>query len=115
MRAFSLDLRERIVAAVNRGERIKDVAARFEVSRWTVNGYVKRAKAGKLAAEKHPGRPPHLRGENLAALERQVTEHPDWTLEKRAEALAEETGVKLKKSAIGNYLKQLGITYKKKA
>ncbi|MEM6429861.1 MAG: IS630 family transposase [Deinococcota bacterium] len=113
MRGYSLDLRKRIVAAVKRGERIKDVAARYEVSRWTVRDYMNLDKAGKLAGIKHPGRPALLQGEKLAVLERQVAEHPEWTLEKRAEVLAEATGVKLKKSAIGNYLKNLGITYKK--
>lgn len=114
MRRYSLDLRKRIVAAVQRGERIKDVSARYEVSRWTVRDYLKLDRVGKLAGVKHPGRPPRLQGEGLEVLKRQVEEHPEWTLEKRAEALAEATGVKLKKSAIGNYLKKLGITYKKK-
>ncbi|MEM7734739.1 MAG: winged helix-turn-helix domain-containing protein [Deinococcota bacterium] len=102
------------MAAVNRGERIKDVAARYEVSRWTVRDYVKLAEVGKLAGIKHPGRPPSLQGKALVVLQQQVEAHPEWTLEKRAEALAKETGVKLKKSAMGNYLKKLGITYKKK-
>ena len=114
MRPYSLDLRQRIVAAVKRGDQIKDVAARYEVSRWTVQDYLKLDKAGKLAGVKHPGCPARLQGEKLAVLERQVLEYPEWTLEKRAEALAKETGVTLKKSAIGNYLKKLGITYKKK-
>lgn len=114
MRPYSLDLRKRIVAAVKRGERIKDVAARYEVSRWTVRDYMKLDKAGKLAGVKHPGRPALLGDEKLAVLEQQVETHPEWTLEQRAEALAETTGIKLKKSAIGNYLKKLGITYKKK-
>ena len=114
MRGYSLDLRKRIVAAVKSGQRVKDVAARYEVSRWTVREYVKLDRVGKLAGVKHPGRPPRLQGAGLEVLKRQVEEHPEWTLEKRAEDLAKATGVKLKKSAIGNYLKQLGITCKKK-
>ncbi len=45
-------------------------------------------------------------------LRRQVAARSDWTLERRAEELAKETGIKLKKSAVGNYLKRLGITHK---
>jgi transposase len=48
-------------------------------------------------------------------LRRQVEAHSDWTLERRAEELAKETGIKLKKSALGSYLKRLGITHKKRA
>lgn len=115
MKAYSLDLRKRIVEAVKDGQRVKDVAERYNVTRRTVSQYMKLEKVGKLAPVKHPGHPPHLRGENLKALKQQVEDHPDWTLEKRAEALVLETGVALKKSAIGKYLKQLGITHKKRA
>jgi transposase len=44
-----------------------------------------------------------------------VETHHDWTLEQHAEALVETTGVKIKKSSVGNYLKRLGISYKKRA
>lgn len=115
MKAYSLDLRERIVAAVKDGQRVNDVAERYGVSRWTIQDYMKRDVQGKLAPEKHPGHPPHLHGDDLEALKQQVEDHPDWTLEKRATELAQATGVNLKKSAVGKYLKQLGITHKKRS
>lgn len=115
MKAYSLDLRQRIVAAVRSGQLIKEVAERYGVSRWTIQDYMKRDAQGKLAPEKHPGHPPHLQGDDLEALRQQVEDHPDWTLEKRATELVLETGVELKKSAIGKYLKQLGMTHKKRA
>ena len=115
MQAYSLDLRKRIVEAVKSGERINDVAERYKVSRWTVQDYMKLDKAGKLEPVKHPGQPRQLQGEDLESLKQQVKEHPDWTLEQRATALALETGIELKKSAISSYLKRLGITYKKRA
>lgn len=115
MKAYSLDLRKRIVEAVKSGQRTKDVAERYGVSRWTIQDYMKLDKAGKLEPVKHPGQPRQLQGEDLEALKQQVKEHPDWTLEQRAIALALATGIELKKSAIGSYLKRLGITYKKRA
>jgi len=41
--------------------------------------------------------------------------HHDWSLAQHAEALAAATGVEIKKSSVGNYLKRLGITHKKRA
>ena len=48
-------------------------------------------------------------------LRQQVQEHHDWSLEQHAQELAETTGVEIKKSSVGNYLKRLGISYKKRA
>lgn len=116
MPSYSLDLRERIVKAhVEEGQNKSEVARRFEVSRWTVNRYIKRAEAGNLAATPHPGTQPWLSGAQSEVLRQQVEAHNDWTLEEHAEALAEATGIELKKSAIDKYLRKLGISRKKRA
>ena len=114
MKAYSLDLRQRAVNAVKEeGLSVKAAAERFGISRWSVNRYLKRADAGKLEADKHPGQSKHLSQEGIEVLKAQVKNHPDWTLEKHAQALKNSTDVNLKKSSIGNYLKQLRITIKK--
>lgn len=116
MAGYSLDLRERIVSAhVEEGQNKSEVARRFGVSRWTVDRYVKRAEAGNLAATPHPGNAPWLGGEQCEVLRKQVEEHNDWSLEQHAEALAEATGIALKKSAVDKYLRKLGISRKKRA
>jgi transposase len=116
MPSYSLDLRERIVKAhVEEGQNKSEVARRFGVSRWTVDRYCKRAEAGCLAATPHPGSKPWLDGAQPEALGQQVGKHNDWTLEQHAEALAETTGVMLKKSAIDKYLRKLSISRKKRA
>lgn len=116
MASYSLDLRERIVKAhLEEGQTKSAVARRFGVSRWTVARYVKRSATGSLAPTAHPGRGQRLDGAGCEVLRAQVAEPHDWTLEQHAEALLETTGVALKKSSIGNYLKRLGITHKKRA
>lgn len=116
MASYSLDLRERIVRAhVEEGQNKSAVARRFGVSRWSVDRYVRRSAAGSLAATPHPGKRQRLGSAQCEVLRRQVQEHHDWTLEQHAEALAKETGVEIKKSSVGNYLKRLGITHKKRA
>ena len=116
MASYSLDLRERVVKAhVEEGQNKSEVARRFGVSRWSVGRYVKRASAGSLAATPHPGSKPRLGNAQCEVLRRQVQEHHDWSLEQHARALTQETGTPIKKSSVGNYLKRLGITYKKRA
>lgn len=111
-----MDLRERIVKAhVEEGQSKSAVARRFGVSRWSVERYVKRAAMGSLAPTPHPGRKPRLGSNGCEVLRAQVQAHHDWTLGQHAEALTAATGVTLKKSSVGNYLKRLGITHKKRA
>ncbi len=114
MKSYSLDLRERIVAAVVGGQHKTAVSERFGVSRSTVKRYAKRQLTG-LAPSKRPGRQRLLDAAGCEQLRKQVEAHQDWTLERHAEALVEATGVEIKKSSVGNYLKRLGITHKKRA
>jgi transposase len=116
MAGYSLDLRQRIVKACREeGQSQKAVAQRFAVSRWTVARYVRKAAQGTLAPTPHPGCCRALDHAQCEVLREQVAEHNDWTLAQHAEALAEKTGVSLKKSSIANYLRRLGITHKKRA
>ena len=106
MKPYSLDLRERIVKAViEQKQSVSQVAERFGVSRWTVERYLKRAALGDLAAAPHPGKGCKLNEHHHEILRQQVAEHNDWTLEQHAEALAEATGVELKKSQVRAKLK----------
>lgn len=115
MASYSVDLRERIVRAVEEGQNKSAVARRFGVSRRSVQRYVKRAESGQLAATPHPGSKPWLSDEQSEVLRQQVEDHNDWSLEQHAEALAEATGIELKKSAIDKYFRKLGISRKKRA
>jgi len=114
MSGYGLDLRNRIVEAVNEGESKSSVARRFKVDESTVRRYVKRAKAGCLEAKKASGPKSWLDKEGAEILRQQVKEHNDWTLEQHAEGLCKSTGLSVKKSAIGKYFKQLKITRKKR-
>ena len=114
MSGYSLDLRERIVAAVDAGETKTAVAKRFKVSRTSVKRYVKRAAEGCLAASPNLGPKSWLDTESSKVLEQQVESNNDWTLEQHAEALSKSTGLAVKKSAIAKYFKLLKITRKKR-
>lgn len=58
MKACSLDLRARVIAAVEAGMAWHDIVAVFGISRATLNRYRQRLRAtGSLAAGQSPGRP----------------------------------------------------------
>jgi len=90
------------------------VGKRFEVSVSTVKRCVERQAQGQLAARRGGGRKRLLDAGGCEQLRRQVREHYDWSLAQHAEELTKVTGVELKKSAVGSYLKRLGITHKKR-
>ncbi len=115
MKSYSLDLRERIVAAVAGGQTRTAVSERFGVSRSTVKRYAKRQHSGQLAPSRRPGRQRRLSSAGCELLRAQVAAHHDWSLEQHATALTQATGIVIKKSSVGNYLKRLGITHKKRA
>jgi transposase len=113
--AYSLDLRERVVKAYEESGNQSEVARRFSVSRWVVGSWVKRAKEGKLEAQSPPGQKGRLDEQGCEVLRKQVEEHKDWTLEEHSRGMKEKTGIELRKSAIGNYLNKMRISYKKKS
>src|SRR4029077_4361775 len=80
-RAYSLDLRERVVASVARGKSCRTVAALFDVSVASVVKWSQRARvAGSAAAKPMGGKRPYLlEGERDWLLAR-LAEKPDLTL-----------------------------------
>ena len=115
MRAYSEDLRTRIVAAVQEEGLAKlEVARRFKVDRATVYRYLARAEQGDLKARTSPGRSRKLTPEQRQALQKQLGAHSDDTLMEHAARFAEEQGVELAFSTVNLYFKRLGITRKKR-
>ena len=116
MRAYSLDLRERIVGARKEGQTEQQVADRFGVSLSTVTRYTRlHRQKGSLAPKKLPGRVPRLLPHQETAFLELVATRTDWTLETLRHAWQEHSGVLMSKSALQAHLQRLGVTYKKRA
>jgi transposase len=96
VRAYSMDLRERVVAAVDAGLTQAQAAARFGVSLRTVERYLARRRAtGSLAAtEQRHGREPTVRRRLHAWLPARLDAAADATLAEHAAAFAAETGLR---------------------
>ena len=117
MKAYSLDLRERIVANVQQGHNYSETAERFGVSVPTVSRYVERfAKTASLAPGTAPGTAPGAKAritpEIWRALEERVQEMPNATLADHR-AWLKEQGVVLSYSAVHQNFTRRGYTSKK--
>lgn len=112
MRALSLDLRERLVAAYEKGEGSQEaIAERFSVSRTVVGKLVRQQREqGTLQPQVHRrGRKPAIVGEKLEQLRQHLIDHPDATLAERIEALDLDCCV----NTMWTTIRRLGCRYKK--
>ena len=116
-KAWSVDLRERVLAACDAGvlER-SEIAAQFRVGESTIYDWLKRRReTGQVAPlQQRHGPLPKVRGEAEAALRQLVEADNDRTLAEYADRLAERAKVRLGPSAMHQTLARLGITRKKR-
>ncbi|MEO7003473.1 MAG: helix-turn-helix domain-containing protein [Ktedonobacterales bacterium] len=100
MRAYSTDLKERVVRAVADGQPMREAARRFGVAVTTVKrAVVQLRETGSLERRPIPGRPRAIRGEQDALLrarleaapEATVLEHCAWWAEQSGQELSETT------------------------
>ena len=114
MKAYSVDLREKIVAAVGRGMSKAQAARTFAVGATSVKRYVKLSEEGKsLTPGKAPGKKSKLDGSGMKLLEEDLHARPAVTYEKRADLLCELLGIRVSKATICRMIKRLGYTWKK--
>ena len=116
MRAYSVDLRERIVRAVRRhGRSPAAAAAQFEVSVWTVKRYLRRADEGRLAPSPIPGRPREIGADDEAALGAQWAAAPDAPLAEHCATWAAGRGARVHPTTMSRSLARLGWSRKKRS
>ena len=111
MRAYSLDLRERVMMDVDAGMKIREISDKYRVTtKWIGDLRKLRAETGSLEPRHgRPGPKPTLaaHSEKLAEL---VKAQPDATLEE----LREQLPVIVGSTTIWRALRELKITFKKK-
>lgn len=114
MRPISIDLRKRVVAArIDDGQTMGQIAKRFKMPKGTVQNILERFRDSGTVVPKpaNSGRKPAFSPDALRGLEKDVQDHPDFTLEE----LRDRSGKKVSLVCIHNTLKKLGFTRKKKA
>lgn len=112
MKAYSMDLRERVLAACDRGEGTREqIAKRFQVGiAWVYRLLQRRRQTGSIAPQPHGGgQKPAFDPPAAERLRQAVADRPDATLEE----LRQVVGVACGTSAVHRALKKLGLPRKK--
>ena len=114
MRAYSIDLRQRIVSAVERGTPRRVVAEQFQVSLRTVERYLRLAlQRGDLTPRRSPGRHRRFTAVHEAQLLQQLQYDPSATLRIHQQRLLEATGLLASGPTLSRAVARLGWTRKK--
>ena len=113
-RSYSLDLRERVVAAILDGSTTRAAAARYGVSVATAVRWAQRGRAGvSLVPGKRGGhRPSPLVGEVASWLRGRVREKPDITL-RALTAELRDRGTAVHVRSVWRFMRREGLSYKK--
>ena len=113
MRAYSQDLRDRVLRALERGDRPSDIALRFEVSRYWVHLVRNRFRhEGERSSRRIGG---HRRS-RIAHFEEMIRgwieAQSDLTLSQLSDRLNDH-GIQIKLPALWHQLNKWGLSYKK--
>ena len=116
MRAYSVDLRQKVVAAVERGDStIEEVASAFGVGQTFVKKMLRQHReTGDLRPRPHGGgQPRRLSDKHLKLLRREVERSPDKTAAALHDHLAERASVSVSRPTVTRALSRLGLSRKK--
>ena len=116
MNAYSLDLRLKVLDALDRGIPRKEVVRTFGVSMPTLERYLRRRREGAgLAPGRSPGRTPSICAsvEERRMLWAQLEENDEATLERHCELWEKRRRVRVSVSTMSRAVRKLGWTFKK--
>ena len=117
MLAYSIDLRERVVAAYEEGgETIAEIAERFAVGRTFVKKMLRQKReTGSLETRpRRYGPAKRLSLKDHAWLRREIEKEPDATIDALHERLSEKRGVKVSRATVGRAVQSLDLPLKKR-
>ncbi len=113
MATLSIDLRERIVSAYDRGDGTRQqIAERYNVSLGMVKKLLQQRRLTGDIAPRHrfSGAKPKITPQHQQQLKSLVSEHPDMTLEELRQAI----GISCTSQAIHYALERIGLSLKKR-
>ncbi len=117
--AYSVDLREKVVAAFNLDDVTdEEVAEQFQLGEATVHRWKRlKRETGSLVPRKPKGggMPPRVRPEEFDLVRQIVRDQPDITIREAAWEFHRRTNRPCSPSAMGRVLLKLGLTRKERA
>ena len=117
MAPYPIELRSRVVAAVEEGGlSIPEAARIFQVGRTFIKKMLKWQRAGESLAPRHGGGPvPLLQAQETTLLRQELKARPDATLEELQRALTAKGRTTASLSTISRSLQALNLPRKKKS
>ena len=114
MRAYSKDLREKIVDAIGRGMPKAQAARTFGIGISTVKRYASKAQRGEpLEPGKAPGKRPKMDERLSKLLKEDLKERPFATLRERCDYVKAISGLSVSRSTMCRAIARIGSTRKK--
>jgi transposase len=114
MRAYSQDLRERVLRAVDLGRSRAEIVQCFGLSLATIKRYVKQQRdEGHVRPKAIPGRPPKKRVQVEAGVLPQLQAHDDARLPQHCDLWEQTHGERVSRWTMSRAIKRLGWTRKK--
>ena len=118
MKTYSQDLRDKMLAALDRGMPRKEAVGAFGVSPATLKRWLRRRRQTGSVVPKRRRLGMRLRigasADERRALWRQLEEHPEATLEEHRELWEHERGVRVSVATMSRAIRRLGWTYKQR-
>lgn len=115
MRAYSHDLRQRILHSVDEGKPCAEMIKTFAVSRSTIKRYLAlRRETGDVKPKAMPGRPSKKGAALQVGLLPQLEAHPDATLVEQCQFWEATQGIRVSSATMSRAIKRLNWTRKKK-
>lgn len=119
MNAYSLDLRLKVLDAVDRGIPRKEVVRTFGISMPTIERYLRRRRqTGDLVPKPSTGRTPSISicatVEQRRDLWSQLEENDEATLQRHCELWEKKRGVRVSIATMSRAVRKLGWTFKKR-
>ncbi len=115
MKAYSQDLREKVLRAVDQGKPRREIVNMFDVSLATLKRYLKqRRETGNVLPKPIPGRPSKKYAPLQAGLIAQLQAHPDVILEEHCRLWEEAHGMQVSTTTMSRAIRRVGWTRKKK-
>lgn len=114
MKGYSVDLRQRVLAAVARGMPRQDVAATFGISVGTIKRVLAKQRTGAdLTPHAPPGRARTLPLAHYPALQAQLAAYPDATCAQHADFWNAAHSTTLSQWTLGRAIRRMHWTRKK--
>lgn len=115
MRAYSQNLRQQVLRAVDEGESRAQIIERFQVSRATIKRYVKQQReTGNVMQRPIPGRPPRIGTALQMGVQELLEAHPDASQNDYCQWWEAEHGMPVSRTSMSRAIHALGWTRTKR-